>query len=70
MNEHETLVQRDRVDEVWSVWLHGSVAAVHDAGRLVLLVPVAILTPAVVALALRLHAVGSVRVLDDQDQVA
>lgn len=51
-------------DEVWSAWLHGSVAAVHAAGRLLLLVPVAILTPAAVALALRLYTVGSVRVLD------
>ncbi len=51
-------------DEVWSAWLHGSVAAVHNAGRLMLLVPVAILTPAAIALALRLYSVGSVTVLD------
>jgi hypothetical protein len=51
-------------DEVWSAWLHGKVAAVHEAGRLLLLVPVAILTPAAVALALRLYSVGSVTVLD------
>ena len=51
-------------DEVWAAWLHGSVAAVHDAGRLLLLVPVAILTPAAVALALRLYKVGSFTVLD------
>lgn len=51
-------------DDVWSAWLHGSVAAVHDAGRLLLLVPIAILTPAAVALALRLYKVGSVTVLD------
>ncbi|RNL60410.1 hypothetical protein EFK50_18915 [Nocardioides marmoriginsengisoli] len=51
-------------DEVWSAWLHGSVAAVHDAGRLLLLVPVAILTPAAIALALRLYKVGAVTVLD------
>lgn len=51
-------------DEVWSAWIHGTVAAVHDAGRLLLLVPVAILTPAAVALALRLYKVGSVTVLD------
>jgi hypothetical protein len=51
-------------DEVWSAWLHGTVAAVHDAGRLLLLVPVAILTPAAVALAMRLYSVGSVKVLD------
>ncbi|MCX6396714.1 MAG: hypothetical protein NTV23_09540 [Propionibacteriales bacterium] len=50
-------------DEVWSAWLHGSVAAVHDAGRLLLLVPM-ILTPAAIALALRLYRVGSVTVLD------
>lgn len=51
-------------DEVWSAWIHGTVAAVHDAGRLLLLVPVAILTPAAVAFALRLYSVGSVTVLD------
>jgi hypothetical protein len=51
-------------DEVWSAWLHGSVAAIHNAGRLLLVVPVAVLTPAVIALALRLYDVGSVRVLD------
>lgn len=51
-------------DEVWSAWLHGRVAAVHSAGRLLLLVPLAILTPAAVALALRLYQVGSVTVLD------
>lgn len=51
-------------DEVWAAWLHGSVAAVHDAGRLLLLVPVAILTPAAIALALRLYKVGSFTVLD------
>lgn len=51
-------------DEVWSAWLHGSVAAVHNAGKLLLLVPVAILTPAAIALALRLYTVGSVTVLD------
>jgi hypothetical protein len=51
-------------DEVWSTWLHGSVAAIHNAGRLLLVVPVAVLTPAVIALALRLYDVGSVRVLD------
>lgn len=51
-------------DEVWSAWLHGSVAAVHNAGRLLLVVPVAVLTPAAVALALRLYKVGSVTVLD------
>ncbi len=51
-------------DEVWSAWLHGTVAAVHDAGRLLLLVPVAILTPAAVALALRLYKVGSVTLLN------
>lgn len=51
-------------DEVWSAWLHGSVAAIHDAGLLLLVVPVAVLTPAAVALALRLYKVGSVTVLD------
>lgn len=51
-------------DEVWSAWLHGRVAAIHDAGRLLLIVPIAILTPAAIALALRLYQVGSVTVLD------
>lgn len=51
-------------DEVWSAWLHGTVAAVHDAGRLLLVVPVAVLTPAAIALALRLYRVGSFTVLD------
>jgi hypothetical protein len=78
MNEHGTLAEPADVavatwdretaltyhDEVWSAWLHGKVAAVHEAGRLMLLVPVAILTPAAVALAMRLYSVGSVTVLD------
>ena len=51
-------------DEVWSAWLHGTVAAVHDAGRLLLVVPLAVLTPAAVTLALRLYKVGSITVLD------
>lgn len=51
-------------DQVWSAWLHGKVAAVHTAGKLLLLVPVAVLTPAAIALALRLYTVGSVTVLD------
>jgi hypothetical protein len=51
-------------DEVWAAWLHGSVAAIHIAGRLLLVVPVAVLTPAAVALALRLYRVGSITVLD------
>jgi hypothetical protein len=51
-------------DEIWSTWLHGSVAAVHNAGRLLLVVPVAVLNPAATALALRLYRVGSVTVLD------
>jgi hypothetical protein len=51
-------------DEVWSAWLHGSLAAVHNAGRLLLVVPVTALTPGVVALAHRLYDVGSVTVLD------
>lgn len=54
----------DYHDEVWAAWLHGTVAAVHDAGRLLLLVPVAVLTPAAVALAMRLYKVGSFTVLD------
>ena len=51
-------------DEVFSAWLHGSVAALHDAGRVLLVVPVTALTPAVVALAQRLYDVGAVTVLD------
>jgi hypothetical protein len=51
-------------DEVWNAWLHGSVAAIHNAGRLLLVVPVAVLTPAAIALALRLYDVGSVTILD------
>ena len=34
----------DRHDAIWSAWLHGSVAAIHNYGRLVLMVPVAALT--------------------------
>jgi hypothetical protein len=51
-------------DEVWAAWLHGSVAAIHNAGRLLLVVPVTALTPAAIALALRLYDVGSVQILD------
>ena len=51
-------------DEVWNAWLHGSVAAIHNAGRLLLVVPVSVLTPATIALAMRLYDVGSVTVLD------
>ncbi|MCW2784272.1 MAG: hypothetical protein JWP74_789 [Marmoricola sp.] len=59
----DDLEARSYHDEVWSAWLHGSVAAVNDTGRVLLLVPVAILTPAVIAFALRLYEVGSVTVL-------
>ena len=51
-------------DEVWSAWLHGSVAAIHNAGRLLLVVPVVALTPSTVALARRLYDVGSFTVLN------
>lgn len=51
-------------DEVWAAWLHGSVAVIHNAGRLLLVVPVAVLTPAASALAMRLYRVGAVTVLD------
>ena len=40
-------------DEVWSAWLHGSVAAIHNSGRLLLVVPVAVLTPPAIALAMQ-----------------
>ena len=48
----------------WTAWLHGTVAAVRDGDRLVLLVPMRQPTPAAVALARRLHDVGTVTVLD------
>jgi hypothetical protein len=72
MDENETVEvaswERDSAtrfhDEVWAAWLHGTVAAVHDAGRLLLVVPVAVLTPAAIALAMRLYRVGSVKLLD------
>ena len=51
-------------DEIWSAWLHGSVAAIHNAGRLLLVVPVSSLSPAVTSLAMRLYQLGSVTVLD------
>jgi hypothetical protein len=51
-------------DDVWDAWLHGSVAAIHNAGRLLLVVPVSSLSPAAVSLAMRLYDVGSVVVLD------
>lgn len=50
--------------DIWAAWLHGSVAAVHRAGRLLLVVPMAAVTPAARRLALRLYAVGAVVVLD------
>jgi hypothetical protein len=51
-------------DQIWSAWLHGTVAAVHNAGRILLVVPVTALNPGVTALAMRLYRVGSVTVLD------
>lgn len=51
-------------DDVWDAWLHGSVAAIHNAGRLLLVVPVTSLSPAAISLAMRLYDVGSVVVLD------
>lgn len=51
-------------DEVWSAWLHGSVAAIENAGRILLVVPVSTLTPAAISLALRLYDVGAVTVLE------
>ena len=51
-------------DEVLTAWLHGSVAAIHSAGRLLLVVPVAVLSPAAIALAMRLYRVGAVTVLE------
>ena len=35
-------------DEIWSAWLHGTVAAIHNAGRLLLVVPVVAPEPVVV----------------------
>ena len=49
----------------WTAWLHGRVAAVHQAGQLRLIVPMDSPTPAAEALARRLYAVGAVTVLDD-----
>jgi hypothetical protein len=51
-------------DEVWSAWLHGSVAAIQNAGRVLLVVPVSTLTPAAISLALRLYDVGSITFLE------
>lgn len=51
-------------DEVWSAWLHGSVAAIQNAGRILLVVPVSTLTPAAISLALRLYDVGAVIILE------
>jgi hypothetical protein len=51
-------------DEIWSAWLHGSVAAIHNAGRILLVVPVTSLNPAVTSLAMRLNRQGAVKVLD------
>ena len=50
-------------DEVWSAWLHGSVAAIHNGGRVLLVVPVSTLTPAAISLALRLYDVGAITML-------
>lgn len=47
-------------EEIWTAWLHGAVAAVHDADQLLLVVPVGEITPTVSALAMRLYQVGSV----------
>jgi hypothetical protein len=44
--------------------LHGSVAAIHNAGRILLVVPVTSLNPAVTSLAMRLYRLGAVKVLD------
>lgn len=45
-------------DRVWTAWLHGRVAAVRDADRLLLVVPMDDLPPTAVALALHLHHLG------------
>jgi len=51
-------------DAAWTAWLHGSVGTLHRAGRVLLVVPMAVLTPAAVALALRLYSLGATSRLD------
>lgn len=46
-------------EQVWSAWLHGSVATVRDGGRLLLVVPMDDLTPRAITLALHLHHLGA-----------
>lgn len=57
------LVGITHYDEVWSAWLHGSVAAIDQGESLLLIVPVGVLTPNAVSLALRLYRLGEVKVL-------
>jgi len=51
-------------DAVWAAWLHGSVGTLHRAGRVLLVVPMTVLTPAAIALALRLYRLGATSRLD------
>lgn len=51
-------------DAAWTAWLHGSVGTLNRAGRILLVVPMAVLTPAAIALALRLYQLGAVSRLD------
>jgi hypothetical protein len=52
-------------ERAWSTWLHGKVAAVRTEERLLLVVPMATLTPAATALALHLFHLGSYDVLGE-----
>jgi len=51
-------------DAAWTAWLHGSVGTLNRAGRILLVVPMTVLTPAAIALALRLYNLGAVSRLD------
>lgn len=51
-------------DAAWTAWLHGTVAAINDAGRVLLVIPMTVLTPAAITLALRLYRCGAVARLD------
>ena len=51
-------------EAAWTAWLHGSVGTLNRAGRVLLVVPMAVLTPAAIALALRLYRVGATSRLD------
>lgn len=58
VNWHAAPVSGHR-EQVWSAWLHGSVAAIRHEDRLLLVVPMDTVPPSAAALALRLHQVGA-----------